>query len=152
MSERLAVLKTYKLYVGGKFPRSESGRTYRVQDSNVARASRKDVRDAVKAARAACAGWAGATAYNRGQVLYRVAEVLEGRRAQFTALGSSESELDDAIDRWVWYAGWADKLAQVVGGANPVAGPYFNLSAPEPTGVVGIVAPASPLLGLTSVI
>ncbi|WP_412541659.1 aldehyde dehydrogenase family protein [Longispora sp. K20-0274] len=152
MSDRLAVLKTYKLYVGGKFPRSESGRTYRVQDSNVAKASRKDARDAVLAARAAVKGWAGTTAYNRGQVLYRIAEMLEGRRDEFIALGSTPAEVDAAVDRWVWYAGWTDKIAQVVGGANPVAGPYFNLSAPEPTGIVAVVAPSSPLLGLVSVI
>jgi acyl-CoA reductase-like NAD-dependent aldehyde dehydrogenase len=153
MSERVAVRKTYKLFIGGKFPRSESGRSYPVQNSNVALASRKDVRDAVVAARAAVKGWSGATAYNRGQILYRVAEMLEGRRDQFTALGVPETEVDGSIDRWVWYAGWADKLAQVYGGANPVAGPYFNLSAPEPTGVVGIVAPPAPaLLSLVSVI
>ncbi|HEX7744784.1 MAG TPA: aldehyde dehydrogenase family protein, partial [Micromonosporaceae bacterium] len=153
MSERVAVRKTYKLFIGGKFPRSESGRSYPVQDSNVALASRKDVRDAVVAARAAVKGWSGATAYNRGQILYRVAEMLEGRRDQFIGLGLPEAEVDEAIDRWVWYAGWADKLPQVYGGANPVAGPYFNLSAPEPTGVVGIVAPPAPaLLGLVSVI
>jgi acyl-CoA reductase-like NAD-dependent aldehyde dehydrogenase len=147
------VRKTYKLFIGGKFPRSESGRSYPVQNSNVALASRKDVRDAVVAARAAVKGWSGATAYNRGQILYRVAEMLEGRRDQFVALGAPESEVDEAIDRWVWYAGWADKLPQVYGGANPVAGPYFNLSAPEPTGVVGVVAPPTPaLLGLVSVI
>jgi acyl-CoA reductase-like NAD-dependent aldehyde dehydrogenase len=149
----VAVRKTYKLFIGGKFPRSESGRSYPVQNSNVALASRKDVRDAVVAARAAVKGWAGATAYNRGQILYRVAEMLEGRRDQFIALGVPADEVDEAIDRWVWYAGWADKLAQVYGGANPVAGPYFNLSAPEPTGVVGVVAPAEPaLLGLVSVV
>jgi acyl-CoA reductase-like NAD-dependent aldehyde dehydrogenase len=149
----LAVRKTYKLFVGGKFPRSESGRSYLVQNSNVALASRKDVRDAVVAARAAVKGWAGATAYNRGQVLYRAAEMLEGRRAEFVALGVPEAETTAAVDRWIWYAGWADKIAQVYGGANPVAGPYFNLSAPEPTGVVGVVAPGdSPLLGLVSVI
>jgi acyl-CoA reductase-like NAD-dependent aldehyde dehydrogenase len=120
---------------------------------NVALASRKDVRDAVVAARAAVGKWSGATAYNRGQVLYRVAEMLEGRRAQFTDLGEDASTVDAAIDRWVWYAGWSDKIAQVYGGANPVAGPYFNLSSPEPTGVVGVVAPAdSPLLGLVSVV
>jgi acyl-CoA reductase-like NAD-dependent aldehyde dehydrogenase len=151
MSERLAVRKTYKLFIGGAFPRSESGRSYVVGDANVALASRKDVRDAVKAARAAVAKWSSATAYNRGQVLYRVAEMLEGRRAQFVALGIGESEVDDAIDRWVWYAGWSDKIAQVYGSANPVAGPYFNLSSPEPTGVVGIVAPGS-FLGLVSVV
>jgi acyl-CoA reductase-like NAD-dependent aldehyde dehydrogenase len=153
MSDRLAVRKTYKLYVGGKFPRSESGRSYLVQDSNVALASRKDVRDAVVAARAAVKGWSGATAYNRGQILYRVAEMLEGRRDQFVGLGQSPADVDAAIDRWVWYAGWSDKIAQVYGNANPVAGPYFNLSAPEPTGVVGVVAPPdSPLLGLVSVV
>ncbi|MCW6004544.1 aldehyde dehydrogenase family protein [Micromonospora sp. CPCC 205371] len=153
MSDRLAVRKTYKLYVGGKFPRSESGRSYLVQDSNVALASRKDVRDAVVAARAAVKGWSGATAYNRGQILYRVAEMLEGRRDQFVGLGETPADVDAAIDRWVWYAGWSDKIAQVYGNANPVAGPYFNISAPEPTGVVGIVAPPdSPLLGLVSVV
>ena len=148
---RLAVRKTYKLFIGGKFPRSESGRTYLVDGSNVALASRKDVRDAVVAARKAQPGWAGATAYNRGQILYRAAEMLEGRRAEFTALGVPADEVDAATDRWVWYAGWADKIAQVYGGANPVAGPFFNLSSPEPTGVVGVIAPAS-LLGLVSVI
>ena len=151
--QRLAVRKTYKLFVGGKFPRSESGRSYLVQDSNVALASRKDVRDAVVAARAAVKGWAGATAYNRGQILYRVAEMLEGRRDQFVGLGLDAAEVDEAIDRWVWYAGWADKITQVYGSANPVAGPYFNLSSPEQTGVVGVVAPAdSALLGLVSVV
>ncbi|MEU4569746.1 aldehyde dehydrogenase family protein [Micromonospora sp. NPDC023956] len=153
MSERVAVRKTYKLFIGGKFPRSESGRSYPVQNANVALSSRKDVRDAVVAARAAVKGWSGATAYNRGQILYRVAEMLEGRREQFVALGVPGDEVDAATDRWVWYAGWADKLPQVYGGANPVAGPYFNLSAPEPTGVVGVVAPERPaLLGLVSVI
>ncbi|MEU7751041.1 aldehyde dehydrogenase family protein [Micromonospora sp. NPDC049101] len=153
MSERVAVRKTYKLFIGGKFPRSESGRSYLVQSSNVSLASRKDARDAVVAARAAVKGWAGATAYNRGQILYRAAEMLEGRRAQFVALGIPGDEVDAAVDRWVWYAGWADKLAQVYGGANPVAGPYFNISAPEPTGVVAVVAPERPaLLGLVSVI
>ncbi|MFV2011478.1 MULTISPECIES: aldehyde dehydrogenase family protein [unclassified Micromonospora] len=153
MTTRVAVRKTYKLFIGGKFPRSESGRTYQVQDSNVALASRKDLRDAVVAARAAVKGWSGATAYNRGQILYRVAEMLEGRREQFVALGEPAAEVDAAIDRWVWYAGWSDKLPQVYGGVNPVAGPYFNLSTPEPTGVVGVVAPAEPsLLGLVSVV
>jgi acyl-CoA reductase-like NAD-dependent aldehyde dehydrogenase len=150
---RLSVRKTYKLYIGGAFPRSESGRTYLVDGDNVALASRKDARDAVVAARKAQPKWAGATAYNRGQVLYRVAEMIEARRAEFKALGVAGAEVSAAIDRWVWYAGWSDKIAQVHGGANPVAGPFFNLSAPEPTGVVGIVAPAdSPLLGLVSVI
>ncbi|WP_424212124.1 aldehyde dehydrogenase family protein [Streptomyces sp. BI20] len=170
MSEqnRLSVFKTYKLYVGGKFPRSESGRVYEVTDTkgkwlaNAPLSSRKDARDAVVAARKAFGGWSGATAYNRGQVLYRVAEMLEGRREQFTrevaeAEGLSKSKaaavVDAAIDRWVWYAGWTDKIAQVVGGANPVAGPYFNLSTPEPTGVVTVVAPQdSSFLGLVSVI
>jgi acyl-CoA reductase-like NAD-dependent aldehyde dehydrogenase len=162
------VAKTYKLFIGGAFPRSESGRTYAVTSArgdflaNAAKASRKDARDAVVAARSAVAGWSGATAYNRGQVLYRVAEMLEGRRAQFvdelrSARGVSAQQagdaVDGAVDRWVWYAGWADKYAQVVGGSNAVSGPYFNLSVPEPTGVVAIVAPQeSPLLGLVNVI
>ncbi|ROP31896.1 aldehyde dehydrogenase family protein [Couchioplanes caeruleus] len=148
---RLAVRKTYKLFIGGAFPRSESGRTYLVDGDNVVLASRKDARDAVVAARAAQPKWAGATAYNRGQVLYRVAEMLEARHAEFVARGVAAAEVDAAIDRWVWYAGWADKIAQVHGGANPVAGPFFNLSAPEPTGVVAVVAPPS-FLGLVSVI
>src|SRR5687768_4934755 len=148
---RLPVRKTYKLFVGGAFPRSESGRTYEAEGQNVARASRKDVRDAVRAARSAFPGWAGATAYNRGQVLYRVAEMLEGRRAQFAELTGSVKEVDAAVDRVVWYAGWADKLPQVLGGANPVAGPYFNFTVPEPTGVVGVLAPDEPpLAGLVS--
>jgi len=166
--DRLAVRKTYKLYVGGAFPRSESGRTYEVAAAdgrflaNAALASRKDARDAVVAARAAFGKWSGATAYNRGQVLYRVAEMLEGRRAQFvaevadaTGLAADEAgaEVDAAIDRWVWYAGWSDKIAQVAGSSNPVAGPYFDFSVPEPTGVVAVVAPAgSSLLGLVSVV
>jgi len=165
---RLDVRKTYKLYIGGKFPRSESGRSYEVVSAkgeflaNASMGSRKDLRDAVVAARSALPGWSGATAYNRGQVLYRVAEVLEGRRAQFVdevALSEGLSAraagavVDAAIDRVVWYAGWTDKIAQVLGNLNPVAGPYFNVSAPEPTGVVGVLAPqASSLLGLVSVI
>ena len=148
---RLSVRKTYKLYIGGAFPRSESGRTYLVDGDNVALASRKDARDAVVAARKAQPKWAAATAYNRGQILYRIAEMIEARRAEFAALGVSPGEVDAAIDRWVWYAGWSDKIAQVTGGANPVAGPFFNISAPEPTGVVGVVAPAS-FLGLASVL
>jgi acyl-CoA reductase-like NAD-dependent aldehyde dehydrogenase len=168
MAQRLEVRKTYKLYVGGAFPRSESGRSYEVTDTrgrflaNAALASRKDARDAVVAARKAQPGWAGATAYNRGQVLYRVAEVMEGRRAQFVedvqraeglTARRAETAVDASIDRWVWYAGWADKLAQVLGGTNPVAGPFFNFSLPEPTGVVAVVAPQeSSLLGLVSVI
>ena len=143
---RLPVKKTYKLYIAGAFPRSESGRTYEAEGQNVARASRKDLRDAVRAARSAQPGWAGATAYNRGQVLYRVAEIMEGRRAQFVELTGDEAEVDAAIDSWVWYAGWADKLAQVLGASNPVAGPYFNFTVPEPTGVVGVVAPEEPAL------
>lgn len=165
---RLAVPKTYKLYIGGKFPRSESGRTYEVVTkkgaflANAAKASRKDARDAVVAARSAVSGWAGTTAYNRGQVLYRIAELLEGRRAQFideivqsegVSTAAATRQVDDAIDRWVWYAGWADKYVQVTGNANPVSGPYFNLSVPEPTGVVAIVAPQdSSLLGFVSVV
>ncbi|HEY5221914.1 MAG TPA: aldehyde dehydrogenase family protein [Microbacteriaceae bacterium] len=165
---RLAIPKTYKLYIGGAFPRSESGRTYEIVSAeghflaNAAKASRKDARDAVRAARGALAGWASATAYNRGQVLYRIAELLEGRRAQFIdEVAESEglsrrdaaAQVDEAIDRWVWYAGWADKYIQVVGSGNPVAGPFFNLSVPEPTGVVAIVAPQSPsLLGLAATI
>ncbi|MEU0631530.1 aldehyde dehydrogenase family protein [Streptomyces sp. NPDC005989] len=165
---RLSVFKTYKLYVGGKFPRSESGRVYEVTDSkgkwlaNAPQSSRKDARDAVVAARKAFGGWSGATAYNRGQILYRVAEMLEGRKDQFVrevadAEGLSKSKaaavVDAAIDRWVWYAGWTDKIGQVVGGANPVAGPFFNLSTPEPTGVVTVLAPQeSSFLGLVSVI
>jgi acyl-CoA reductase-like NAD-dependent aldehyde dehydrogenase len=148
---RLPVKKTYKLFVGGAFPRSESGRTYLAEGQNVARASRKDLRDAVRAARAAVSGWAGATAYNRGQVLYRVAETMESRRADLAAHCSGKDEVDRSIDRFVWYAGWADKLAQVLGGTNPVAGPYFNFTIPEPTGVVGILAPDEPALeGLVS--
>jgi acyl-CoA reductase-like NAD-dependent aldehyde dehydrogenase len=148
---RLPVKKTYKLFIGGAFPRSESGRTYEAQGQNVARASRKDVRDAVVAARSAQPKWGGATAYNRGQVLYRIAEMMEARIAEFADLTSGRDEVERAIDRWVWYAGFADKLAQVLGSANPVAGPYFNFTVPEPTGVVGIVAPDEPpLLGLVS--
>ncbi|PWC07272.1 aldehyde dehydrogenase family protein [Mycetocola zhujimingii] len=165
---RLAVPKTYKLYIGGKFPRSESGRTYEVTSkdgvflANAAKASRKDARDAVVAARSALSGWSGATPYNRGQVLYRIAELLEGRRVQFideieqsegVSTEAATAQVDEAIDRWVWYAGWADKYVQVAGNANPVSGPYFNLSVPEPTGVVAIVAPqGTSLLGLVSVV
>ncbi len=168
MTDRVSVRKTYKLYIGGAFPRSESGRSYPVTSAkddllaHAAQASRKDVRDAVVAARKAFGGWSAATAYNRGQILYRVAEMLEGRRAQFADEvaaaegGSAKSALtlvDEAIDRWVYYAGWADKYAQVAGSSNPVAGPYFNFSVPEPTGVVGVLAPQdSSLLGLVSVV
>ncbi len=163
---RIDVRKTYKLYIGGAFPRTESGRTYLVSGAggrplaNACRASRKDVRDAVRAARKAFEPWAARTAMNRGQVLYRVAELMEGRRDQFVAEVAAAEGLtrsraaetvDRAIDRWVWYAGWADKLGQVLGNANPVAGPFFNFTIPEPTGVVGIVAPErSSLLGLVS--
>jgi acyl-CoA reductase-like NAD-dependent aldehyde dehydrogenase len=148
---RLPVKKTYKLYVGGAFPRSESGRSYEAEGANVALASRKDLRDAVRAAREAFPKWAGLTAYNRGQVLYRVAEMMEGRKGQFAELTGNEAEVDDAVDTWVWYAGWADKLGQVLGASNPVAGPYFNFTVPEPTGVVGVVAPEEPpLAGLVA--
>ena len=148
---RLPVRKTYKLFIGGEFPRSESGRTYLAEGQNVARASRKDVRDAVRAARSALPKWSGMTAYNRGQVLYRVAEMLESRTAEFADLVGGEDEVNAAVDRVVWYAGWADKLAQVLGTSNPVAGPYFNFTVPEPTGVVGLLAPEeSPLLGVVS--
>jgi acyl-CoA reductase-like NAD-dependent aldehyde dehydrogenase len=148
---RLPVKKTYKLYIGGAFPRSESGRTYEAQEQNVARASRKDVRDAVQAARGAQPKWAAATAYNRGQVLYRIAEMMEARVPEFAQLCSGKDEVHRAIDRWVWYAGFADKLSQVLGGTNPVAGPYFNFTIPEPTGVVATIAPDDPpLLGLVS--
>jgi len=168
MSDRLAVRKTYKLFVNGAFPRSESGRTYEVTDTrghflaNAARASRKDIRDAVVAARGAFPKWSGMTAYNRGQVLYRVAEVMEGRHVQFCeevaageglSTSKARAAVDAAIDRWVWYAGWTDKLAAVLGGANPVAGPYFDFSMPDPTGVVAVLAPQqSSLLGLVSVL
>ncbi|KRV47184.1 aldehyde dehydrogenase [Wenjunlia vitaminophila] len=168
MPERVSVFKTYKLFIGGKFPRSESGRVYEVTDSkgtwlaNAPLGSRKDARDAVVAARKAFPGWSGATAYNRGQILYRVAEMLQGRADQFAAevadaeglsRAKAAAVVDAAVDRWVWYAGWSDKVAQVAGSANPVAGPYFNLSVPEPTGVVAVLAPQdSSFLGLVSVV
>jgi acyl-CoA reductase-like NAD-dependent aldehyde dehydrogenase len=164
--ERIGVRKTYKLYIGGQFPRTESGRSYEVFDArgrllaNACRGTRKDIRDAVRAARKAQPGWAKKTAYNRSQILYRIAELMEGRREQFItevaeAQGVSRRratrEVDAAIDRWVWYAGWADKFSQVIGSVNPVNGPYFNFSVPEPTGVVGVIAPEeSSLLGLVS--
>ena len=163
---RIEVRKTYKLYIGGAFPRTESGRSYLVAGAdgaplaNACRASRKDLRDAVRAARKAFDGWAAKTAMNRGQILYRVAELMEGRREQFVAevraaeglsASASRAAVDRAIDRWVWYAGWADKIGQVLGSSNPVAAPYFNFTIPEPTGVVGVVAPeTSSLLGLVS--
>ena len=148
---RLPVKKTYKLYIGGAFPRSESGRTYEAEGQNVARASRKDARDAVRAAREAFPKWSGATPYNRGQVLYRLAEMMEQRAPDLARVCSGRREVERTIDRVVWYAGWADKLPQVLGGSNPVAGPYFNFTVPEPTGVVAIVAPEEPALeGLVS--
>jgi acyl-CoA reductase-like NAD-dependent aldehyde dehydrogenase len=165
-SERLGVRKTYKLYIGGAFPRTESGRAYEVFDAkgrllaNACRGTRKDIRDAVRAARKAYPEWAAKTAYNRSQILYRIAELMEGRREQFVAevmaaegVGRRRSTrlVDAAIDRWVWYAGWADKYTQALGTVNPVAGSYFNFSVPEPTGVVGVIAPeGSSLLGLVS--
>lgn len=165
-SRRLAVAKTYKLYIGGAFPRTESGRAYPVLSArgdvlaNASRATRKDVREAVRAARKAFPGWAGATAFNRSQILYRIAELMEGRRDQFVSEVAAAEGLrrpgaaravDAAIDRWVWYAGWADKYGQILGTVNPVAGSYFNFSIPEPTGVVGVVAPEdSSLVGLVS--
>jgi len=166
---RLTIPKTYKLYISGKFPRSESGRVYEVVSNkgdflaNAAKASRKDAREAVVAARAAVSGWSGATGYNRGQVLYRIAELLEGRRIQFideivrsegVSAQAAAAQVDEAIDRWVWYAGWADKYVQVAGNANAVSGPFFNISVPEPTGVVAIIAPqgSGSLLGLISAV
>ncbi len=148
---RVEVRKTYKLFIGGEFVRSESGRAYRFDGNvNVPRGSRKDLRDAVRGARGAVAGWSARTAMNRGQILYRAAEMLDGRRAQFIELLGSgrgaHKEVDDAVEALVWYAGWTDKLAQVIGGTNPVAGPYFNFTIPEPTGVVGVVAPEEPAL------
>src|SRR5829696_581750 len=164
--DRLEVRKTYKLYIGGQFPRSESGRSYVVSAPdgaplvNAVRASRKDLRDAVRSARGAAQGWADRTAMNRGQVLYRVAELMEGRRDQFAAEvamaeglpeGRAREAVSRSVDRWVWYAGWADKIAQVLGSANPVASDFFNFTIPEATGVVGVVAPEpSSLLGLVS--
>ena len=167
MSEHIEVRRTAKLFIGGAFPRSESGRTYEVKSpegkfiANAAQGSRKDARDAVTAARAIQPKWAGATAYNRGQILYRIAEMMEGRRAQFIdevspwakSAKKAEAEVDEAIDRWIWFAGWSDKIAMVVGSSNPVAGPFFNFSVPEPTGVVAAIAPIRPsLLGLVDTI
>jgi acyl-CoA reductase-like NAD-dependent aldehyde dehydrogenase len=163
MTDRLSVRKTYKLFIGGDFPRSESSRSYPVLDrdqevaARAARATKKDLREAARAARSAWQGWAGGTPYNRGQILYRVAEMLEGRRAQFVeevgrgGAADPEAEVEASIDRWVWYAGWSDKIHHILGSVNPVAAPYFNFTIPEPTGVVGIVAPEHPsLLGLVS--
>ena len=165
---RLDVRKTYKLFIGGKFPRSESGRTYILNNhqgeflANVAQGSRKDARDAVVAARAAQSGWESATAYNKGQILYRIAEMLEGRREQFVAeirelTGKSEKaanqEVDAAIDSWVWHAGWSDKIDSVAGSMNPVSGPFFNISTNQATGVVAAIAPQdSALVGLVNTI
>ena len=165
-ADRIDVRKTYKLYIGGAFPRTESGRAYEVFDArgrllaNACRGTRKDIRDAVRAARKAFPDWAAKTAYNRSQILYRIAELMEGRREQFIAevmaaegVGRRRATrlVDAAIDRWVWYAGWADKYSQTLGTVNPVAGSYFNFSVPEPTGVVGVIAPeGSSLLGLVS--
>ena len=162
---RLDVRKTYKLYINGEFPRSESGRTYPALDSRgevlarVALASRKDLREAVRAARNAQTKWAERSGYNRGQILYRIAEMMEDRRATFeeqledggVSAARARTEVAKSIDRMVWYAGWADKFSQVYGNLNPVAGPFFNISTPEPTGVVGVIAPRDPsLLGLVS--
>ena len=166
MSERVDVRKTHKLYIGGAFPRSESGRTFEAFDTkggflaNMSKGSRKDARDAVRAARSAQSGWANRTPYNRGQVVYRIAEVMEDRREQLVeqlrAVGSTPKQaataVDQTVDRIVWYAGWADKYVQVLGNANPVSSPFFNLSSPEPTGVVAVLAPTDPLLGLVSTI
>ena len=162
---RLNVRKTYKLYINGEFPRTESGRFYAVRAkggellANACRGSRKDLRNAVQAARKAFSSWSGKTAYNRGQILYRIAEVMEARageladelRKQGSTAADARKEVDRVIDRWVYYAGWSDKYPQVFGSVNPVAGPYYNFTVPEPTGVVGVVAPEEPsLLGLVS--
>jgi acyl-CoA reductase-like NAD-dependent aldehyde dehydrogenase len=162
---RIDVRKTAKLYINGAFVRSESGRVYSVEHADgsavvrVSQGSRKDVRDAVRGSRSAQGGWAARTGYNRGQILYRVAEIMEERRDAFVdrlltggiTESAAQAELDTSIDRLVWYAGWADKFTQVFGNMNPVAGPFFNISAPEPTGIVGVVlADNSPLLGLVS--
>lgn len=168
MSDRLEVKKTYKLFIGGAFPRSESGRTYEVHSSdgtfvaNPCLASRKDLRDSVIAARTAQVGWANATAYNRGQILYRIAEMLEGRSDQFSAeialldgisISDALKEVHTAIDRWVWYAGWSDKLGSIAGATNPVSGPFYNFTIPEAIGVVGAIAPESrSLIGLVDAI
>lgn len=168
MSERLDIKKTYKLYIGGAFPRSESGRTYEVRGksgqfiANACLASRKDLKDAVVAARAAQNSWAGATAYNRGQILYRIAEMMQGRQDQFAqeiseaegiSIADATKEVLAAVDRWVWYAGWSDKLSVLAGSTNPVAGPFYNFTIPEAMGVVGAIAPEEySLLGLVDAI
>ena len=165
MTGKIPIAKTYKLFIDGAFPRSESGRTFSVNNyegeliANVSQASRKDFREAVRAARSAQSPWASRTAYNRGQILYRVAEMLESRKIEFVELLKStglngkaaKSEVEEAIHRWVWYSGWSDKYSQVLGSVNPVSGPYFNFTVPEPTGVVGIIAPTEPsMMGLVS--
>ena len=164
---RVEVRKTHKLYIGGAFPRSESGRTYEALDAkgkflaNMAKASKKDARDAVRAARSAFSDWSARTPYNRGQVIYRIAEVMEGRldqlvdqlvEAEGVSAKKARTFAEAAVDRVVWYAGWADKYLQVLGNANPVSGPFFNLSTPEPTGVVAMIAPKVPLLALVSTV
>lgn len=157
---RVGILKTYKLFINGQFPRTESGRFYQVHGANVCRASKKDLREAVVAARKAQEGWQKKTAYLRGQILYRCAEMLETRKSAFVeelrwfakaTPAAARQEVEKSIDRLVWYAGWADKFAQVFGAVNPVAAPYFNFTLPEPMGVVGLVCPEeAPLLGLVS--
>ena len=168
MSNRIDVKKTYKLFINGAFPRTESGRTYQIKSAkgvfiaNPCLASRKDLKDAVVAARAAQSGWNKASAYNKGQILYRIAEMLEGRRAQFVdeiiavtgvTKAKAEKEVTDSIDRLVWYAGWSDKLSSLSGALNPVAGPYYNFTVPESMGVIAAIAPDAPsLLGLIDAI
>ena len=168
MNNRIDVKKTYKLFINGSFPRTESGRTYEVKSSkgsfiaNPCLASRKDLKDAVVAARGAQAGWNKATAYNKGQILYRIAEMLEGRRAQFideimvvtgVTKTKADKEVTDSVDRLVWYAGWSDKISSLSGALNPVAGPYYNFTIPESMGVIAAIAPETPsLLGLIDVI
>ena len=168
MNNRIDVKKTYKLFINGAFPRTESGRTYEVKSSkgsfiaNPCSASRKDLKDAVVAARGAQAGWNKATAYNKGQILYRIAEMLEGRRAQFVdeimvvtgvTKTKADKEVTDSVDRLVWYAGWSDKISSLSGALNPVAGPYYNFTIPESMGVIAAIAPETPsLLGLIDVI
>lgn len=165
---RLDVKKTYKLFIGGQFPRSESGRSYEITSpkgeflANAAQASRKDLRDSVVAARSAFSNWSSATAFNRGQILYRIAEIMEGRRDQFIAeiaacegvtSKKSSEQVDAAIDLWVWYAGWCDKYTSIAGSQNPIAGPFYNFTTPEPLGVVGAIADQkSSLIGLVHAI
>jgi acyl-CoA reductase-like NAD-dependent aldehyde dehydrogenase len=149
--DRLDVRKTYKLFIGGEFPRSESGRAYQMEGVWAAQASRKDLRDAVRAARTALRSWKAKSAYNRGQILYRVAEVLESRTSELVDEGCADSEVAAAVDRWVWYAGWTDKINAIFGTVNPVSGPFFDFTLAEPVGVVGLAAPEEPpLLGISS--